>query len=111
MDNVKDNQYYVNKILDNIKFIVEHMEDVSKEQFIENDVLADSMMFRIVQISENANKLSDDYIESHSDFPLNYVRGLRNKLVHDYGIIDLNIIYDILKSDIPELYRLISSQD
>ncbi|MBP5353582.1 MAG: DUF86 domain-containing protein [Lachnospiraceae bacterium] len=29
--------------------------------------------------------------------------GLRNRIVHDYGNVDLSIVYDTLKNDIPQL--------
>ena len=34
--------------------------------------------------------------------------GLRNRIVHDYGNVDLNIVYETLKNDIPELLEMIS---
>ena len=33
--------------------------------------------------------------------------GLRNRIVHDYGNVDLQIVFDTLKNDIPELLELI----
>ena len=29
---------------------------------------------------------------------------MRNRIVHDYGFIDLNIIYDTVMNGIPEMY-------
>ena len=33
--------------------------------------------------------------------------GLRNRIVHDYGNVDLNIVFETLKNDIPELLEMI----
>ena len=33
------------------------------------------------------------------------MRGMRNRIVHDYGEVDLSIIYDTLKDDLPALLR------
>ena len=30
----------------------------------------------------------------------------RNRIVHDYGNVDLSIVFDTLKDDIPELLKL-----
>lgn len=54
MDNVKDNNYYLNKIISDLEFIIYHMESVDIEQLSKNDILLDSMLFRMIQISENA---------------------------------------------------------
>ena len=33
--------------------------------------------------------------------------GLINRIVHDYGNVDLNIVFETLKNDIPELLEMI----
>lgn len=105
MDNVKNDNYFIDKIKKDISFIVAHIKDVDLRGLGEDEVLLDSMMFRMIQISENAKKLSDDYKEKNNDIPWNELSGLRNRIVHDYGNVDLNIVYETLKQDIPELFE------
>lgn len=64
-------------------------------------------MFRMIQISENAKKLTDGYKTMHRNIPWNELSGLRNRIVHDYGNMDLNVVYETLKNDIPELLVLL----
>ena len=45
MNRIKDDAYYLEKILKDIDFILVHMENVSKNQLQENEVLLDSMQF------------------------------------------------------------------
>ena len=63
MDNIKNDHYYLEKIKADISFVVMHMKDVDLKELNENEVLLDSMMFRMIQISENAKKLSQEYKE------------------------------------------------
>lgn len=107
MDNIKNDDYYLQRIRQDLTFIVEHMKDVNKEKLNENEILLDSMLFRMIQISENAKKLSDEYVSEHSKVPWNALYGLRNRIVHDYGNVILDIVYDTLKNDIPEMLKLI----
>ena len=107
MENSKDDYYFVSKIVDHLSFIVQYMEKANREEFNRNALLQDSMMFRLIQISENARKLSDDYKEKHADVPWLAMYGLRNRIVHDYGNVDLTIVYDTLVSDIPGLLKTI----
>ena len=65
---------------------------------------------RMIQISENAKRLSDEYKEANSSLPWNELTGLRNRIVHDYGNIDLNIVFDTLKYDIPELLEMLKGE-
>ncbi|MFI3177040.1 MAG: DUF86 domain-containing protein [Eubacteriales bacterium] len=38
--------------------------------------------------------------------PWNAMYGLRNRIVHDYGNVDLNVVFETLKYDIPELLKV-----
>ena len=103
MDNIKNDHYYLDKIKTDLAFIVAHMKDVDLQGLNENEVLLDSMLFRMIQISENAKKLTTEYKEAKSNIPWDEMSGLRNRIVHDYGNVDLDIVYETLKYDIPEL--------
>ncbi len=103
MDNVKDDAYYLNKLIKDISYIMAHMAGVTEEGFEANEILQDSMMFRLIQVSENARRLTDQFKTEHSRIPWGDVYGLRNRIVHDYGMVDLHIIYMTLVKDIPAL--------
>lgn len=110
MDNVKSDNYYIQKIQKDLEFIVIHMQNVDIEELNANEILLDSMLFRMIQLSENAKKLSDEYKQIHGYIPWNALYGLRNRIVHDYGNVDLKVVYETLKNDIPELLELISEE-
>ncbi len=103
MDNNKNDHYYLEKIKKDIAFIVIHMKDVDLQALNEDEVLLDSMLFRMIQISENAKKLSAEYKKENPGLPWDEMSGLRNRIVHDYGSVDLKIVYETLKYDIPDL--------
>jgi len=109
MDNTKNDHYYLEKIKTDIAFIVAHMKDVDAQELNDNEILLDSMLFRMIQISENAKKLSGEFRESAGELPWNELIGLRNRIVHDYGNVDLNIVFETLKYDIPDLLERLSS--
>ena len=103
----KTNEYYLEKMEENVDFIMEHMNGVTKEQLEANPVLQDSMMLRLVQISENAKNLTEDFREHNAQIPWTDIYGLRNRIVHDYGNVDLQIVYDTLTRDINEVKKFI----
>ncbi len=109
MDNIKNDNYYLNKIIADLNFITYHMKNVDIEELSKNDILLDSMLFRMIQISENAKSLTDDYKYSKPDIPWSAISGLRNRIVHDYGNVDLNVVFDTLKNDIPELLEVLKN--
>ena len=105
MDNLKTNEYYLNKIVADVEFMLEHTKGKSQKEIQANPLLVDSIMFRIVQITENASKLTDDFKEQNKNIPWRAIKGMRNRIVHDYGEINLDIVYDTIVNSIPELYK------
>lgn len=111
MDNIKNDSYYLQKIIKDLTFVTEQMQGVDMDELNENEILLDSMLFRMIQISENSKKLSDEYKEKHNIIPWNAVYGFRNRIVHDYGNVVLDIVYETLKNDIPELLALLTAAE
>ena len=111
MDNTKNDQYYIDRLIKDMRFISVHMTDQTLKSLEANELLQDSMMFRLVQISENSRKLSDDYKEENQQIPWKDMYGLRNRIVHEYGNVDLHIVYDTLVNDIPWLLKEIEKYD
>lgn len=111
MDNIKDNKYYLNKITINLEFIIKHTEGLSLSEFESDEVLIDSILFRLIQISENSDKLTLKFKDEHSSFPWRSIKGMRNRIVHEYGNVDLTVVYNTIKEDIPYLLNLIKTID
>lgn len=109
MDNKKDSAYYLGKITKDLAFIVAHTQGLSQKELEDNEVLVDSVMFRLIQISENSDKLSDDFKRAHTAIPWRAMKGLRNRIVHEYGNVDLSVVYDTVQNDIPMLLHELES--
>ena len=60
-------------------------------------------MFRLIQISENCDRLSNEFKDRFPLLPYRFMKGIRNIIVHDYGIVDINIVYSTITKSIPEL--------
>ena len=59
MDNKKTDQYYIDKIITDLTFIRTHTESLSKLKLEEDEILVDSIMFRLIQVAENSEKLTE----------------------------------------------------
>ena len=78
MDNIKTDNYYIQKIQQDLEFIVKHMKNVDIEELNANEIFLDSMLFRMIQISENSRKLTEEYKQKRSMIPWNAMYGMRN---------------------------------
>ena len=106
---VKNDKYYRDKLVEDVDFIIEHMANQTQESLEGDPVLLDSMMFRLIQVSESAKNLSEGFKNEYDDIPWTAIYGLRNRIVHDYGNVDLKVIFDTLKTDVVSVKEMIES--
>lgn len=76
---------------------------IDAESFTANDALADMLLMPVFQIGELANALSNEFITAHSDIPWHAIRGFRNVIAHDYGVVDPQWAWNTVEQDIPAL--------
>lgn len=107
MDNVKDDAYYVKKILKDAKYLMEKSVGLTLEQLEDDETLCDSVLFRLIQISENTKKLTEDFKAKNKVIPWRAIIGMRNRIVHEYGDVEFDVVYDTLVQDVPELCKLL----
>ncbi len=69
MDNKKDDVYYLGKIVADLEFLIEHTSGKTKDEIENNEILVDSIMFRLIQISENSDKLTTTFKETNVNLP------------------------------------------
>lgn len=75
------------------------------DRFVQDEKTIDSVVRNFEIIGEAANKLPPGFRENHPDVQWKKVIGLRHRIVHDYFDIDVEIIWQILKKDIPVLKK------
>lgn len=105
MDNLKNDLYFLEKIKQDLQFVVDNTSGLSQTEFSDNQLLVDSVMFRIIQIAENTSKLSDGFKRKYSDVPWVAIKGMRNKIVHNYGAVNLIIVYDTVINGISSMLQ------
>ncbi len=98
------NKIIVEKILKYISKVLDYTKDTDYDTFIKNSILVEACVFNLSQIGELANKIDKEFEENTSSIPWRVLYGLRNKIVHDYEGVNLVLIWDIVKEDLPELY-------
>ncbi|KQC15987.1 MAG: hypothetical protein APR56_00555, partial [Methanosaeta sp. SDB] len=74
--------------------------------------LQDMIIRRIEIIGEAVKNLPDDPKKGHPEIPWRDIAGLRDVVVHQYFGLDLELIWDVVKKDIPQLKpRILSMRD
>lgn len=63
-------------------------------------MMVEACVFNLSQIGELVNKIDKEFISKHPQIPWFKMRGLRNRIVHDYEGINLKLIWEIIDMDI-----------
>ena len=71
--------------------------------FSEDEKTIAACVFNLSQIGELAGRLDDEFLKENDLIPWRKIRGMRNRIAHDYEGIQLNIVWDVLVDFLPEL--------
>lgn len=104
---MKDDIAYVEHILDCIRKIKEYTTSLTKETFSKNELIQDAVIRNIEIIGEATKKVSNNTKQSYFEIPWKEMSGMRDKLIHDYMGVDIDVIWKTIETDIPILYEMI----
>jgi uncharacterized protein with HEPN domain len=93
----------IEDILDAIVEIQEFTRSMSFEQFRDDQKTMKAVALDFVVIGEAAGHVPDDIAQAHSEIAWSLMRGMRNRLVHDYFGMDPEILWDTIQNDLPPL--------
>lgn len=101
---MKNKEYLsIKKMIDYIEKALKYTKNCDFEQFSSNEEKVDATVFAISQIGELVKNIGKKTIEKYSNIEWIIIKNLRNKIVHDYEGINLNLIWDIIENDITKL--------
>lgn len=95
----------LNDICQALDRIEQYINNLSFDAFSDDQKSVDAVTRNLEIIGEAANRLPDEFKERYSQIEWYKVVGLRHRIVHEYFGIDLEIIWQILHKDLPELKR------
>jgi uncharacterized protein with HEPN domain len=106
---IKKDQVYLEHILEAITKIESFTKGISRFDFDNNVMIQDAIIRNIEIIGEATKKISNEFAQSHQEIPWPEMAGMRNKLIHDYMDVDLDVVWKTIEVDLPLLKELISN--
>jgi uncharacterized protein with HEPN domain len=101
-------QTYLVDIATTCQTVVELTESMNQSTFIEDKRTHLAVLYQITVIGEIVKRLSLEFRESHSEIPWKQIAGMRDKLIHDYNNVDLDLAWEVCRSSIPDLLNFIT---
>ena len=75
--------------------------DKSEADFMADEVLQDAVIRNLEVIGEAVTKLSSELKAVHPDVPWSDIAGMRNRLIHGYMTVNLEIVWDTVATVVP----------
>jgi uncharacterized protein with HEPN domain len=94
-------------ILESIELLEKHVNSLSEEEFHANVTIQDAVVRRLEIIGEAARNLPDEFKKENQQVPWLDIADMRNRLIHEYFNVDLDLVWDILTLEIPILKKQI----
>ena len=97
---------YLDHIIDSIDRIFRYCAGLDDTEFFSNQLIQDAVIrnFAVIgEASRNIERVAPEFVEANPDIPLSFAYDMRNILVHGYYQVDLKIVWDTVKHDLPPL--------
>jgi len=108
---MKDDLAFIEHILLCIDKIQEYTNALTDEDFNNNELIQDAVIRNIELIGEATKKISKDLKKQYHEIPWKEMSAIRDKLIHDYFGVDIDVVWRTVKKDIPYLKSLIEGID
>jgi uncharacterized protein with HEPN domain len=90
-------------ILSAIEYVESYTNGISEELLKENKLYLHATTYNVQIIGEAVYKLSIEFKQQHPLTPWAVIEKMRHILVHDYFKINLDVLWEVIKKDIPVL--------
>lgn len=107
----KDPLVYLGHILDSIESIQSYVQGVSKSDFKKDKKLQDAIVWRFQTIGEATKNIPKEFLDQYPDIPWSKMAQTRDKLVHFYFGIDLEIVWETIEKELPKLLEQLQELD
>lgn len=99
----KTQDAYLHDMLEAAQLIHGYMAGVTFEEFWRNREKRDAVALRISVLGESAHKIDRTSEAALPGVPFKSIRGMRNRIAHDYGAVDLQIVWAVTQEEIEPL--------
>lgn len=96
------------------KFRLRHMQEAvekirkyaagkTKDDFRSDPMALDAIVWNLMVLGEAARQVPDQVVEAYPQIPWPQIRGTRNRIVHGYDQIDLDIVWNVVRHELEPL--------
>ena len=90
------------------QLVLQFAQGVDREQLASDVLRQSAILYQISIMGEATKRLSREFRQLHSEVPWDDVAGMRDIIAHQYDRVDLDIVWQVIQRNIPELLDMIT---
>jgi uncharacterized protein with HEPN domain len=94
---------YLHDMLESAQHILRYMDGISYERFWDDSEKRDAVAMRLAVIGEAAAHITEGTAARLKEVPFKEIRGMRNRIAHDYGRVDYTVVWTVTQEDMGPL--------
>ncbi len=97
---------YLDQLIESTQLAYSYVEGMSKADFMADKRTQQAVILNLIVIGEVVTKLIKDYagfLEQYPAVPWRSIKGMRNRIANGYFDINLNVVWETVKTSLPEL--------
>ena len=95
-------------ILEGARRILLYTENMDYDAFLEDLKTQDAVIRNLEIIGEASKNLSEEFQKTQTEVPWKSISGMRDKLIHDYFGVNVDIVWGVVTEDLSRLVNQIS---
>ena len=76
---------------------------LSRQDFEANKTVRHAVVRCIEVIGEATKRISPAFRAEHPEIPWQAMAGMRDRLIHEYDRVDLDVVWNVVERDVPDL--------
>lgn len=97
-------------MLEDLTDIQKFTEGFDYQRLLEDKLVSKAIGMCILNIGEGVKNLPTDFHDQNADVPWKSIVAMRNRVAHGYHSLDYEIVWGIVKNDVPQLIPVIQKE-
>ena len=98
----RDERLYLADIRDSVEKILRYTSG-GRDEFFADPMRQDAVVRNLEVMGEAVRKVSDETREAHPEIPWRQMAATRDRVIHGYFTVDLEIVWEIVETELPRL--------
>ena len=103
----RDYREYIKDILQECEFVKKYTQGIEYEDFLESDLLRHAVVRALEVIGEAVKNLPNELLEKYPQIEWKRVKGMRDRLAHAYFGVDYELLWKVVKEELPILCKVV----